>query len=133
MTRVFADSFYFFALANPLDAAHRKALAYSRAQNVPLVLTTWVLTEVADGLGHSVQRGLFQRILIELHAGRGHVIVPTTDALWNKGVELYDARSDKRWSLTDCISFVVMTDEGITDALTGDQHFIQAGFHALLR
>lgn len=133
MSRGFADSFYFIALANPLDAAHQKALAYSRAQNVPLMLTTWVLTEVADGLGHSFQRGLFQQMLIKLRAGGGHVIVPTTHALWNQGVELYDARSDKQWSLTDCISFVVMKNEGITDALTGDQHFIQAGFHALLR
>jgi hypothetical protein len=42
-------------------------------------------------------------------------------------------RSDKDWSLTDCISFAVMEDEGIHEALTGDQHFEQAGFRALLK
>jgi hypothetical protein len=46
---------------------------------------------------------------------------------------LYFQRRDKEWSLTDCISFTVMSDEGLTDALTGDHHFEQAGFTALLR
>jgi predicted nucleic acid-binding protein len=46
---------------------------------------------------------------------------------------LYDARPDKKWTLTDCISFVVMQERGITEALTGDQHFEQAGFTALLK
>jgi hypothetical protein len=50
-----------------------------------------------------------------------------------KGVQLYAQRPDKEWSLTDCISFVVMTQEGIFDALTGDRHFEQAGFVALLK
>ena len=53
--------------------------------------------------------------------------------MFDKGVGLYAARPDKDWSLTDCISFVVMQEHGITDALTGDHHFEQAGFKALLR
>ena len=59
-------------------------------------------------------------------------IVPATQALFHRGLERYAARPDKDWTLTDCISFVVMEDEGITDALTGDQHFVQAGFKVLL-
>ncbi|MFM5956954.1 MAG: PIN domain-containing protein, partial [Dolichospermum sp.] len=42
-------------------------------------------------------------------------------------------REDKEWGLVDCISFIVMQDRGITDALTADTHFQQAGFRALLR
>jgi sugar lactone lactonase YvrE len=42
------------------------------------------------------------------------------------------ARPDKTWSLTDCISFVVMQDEGLTTAVTTDHHFLQAGFNALM-
>ena len=49
------------------------------------------------------------------------------------GLALYANRTDKDWSLTDCISFVVMNERGITDALTGDHHFEQAGFAALLK
>jgi uncharacterized protein len=46
---------------------------------------------------------------------------------------MFAARSDKRWSLTDCISFVVMQERGLTEALTADRHFEQAGFSILLR
>jgi predicted nucleic acid-binding protein len=46
---------------------------------------------------------------------------------------LYHLRPDKQWSLTDCISFLVMSEEGITEALTADHHFEQAGFVALLK
>lgn len=49
------------------------------------------------------------------------------------GIRLYEQRRDKQWSLTDCISFVVMKREGLTEALTGDHHFEQAGFVALLK
>jgi predicted nucleic acid-binding protein len=45
----------------------------------------------------------------------------------------YAQRLDKEWSLTDCITFAVMAREGLTDALTGDHHFEQAGFVALLK
>jgi uncharacterized protein len=58
--------------------------------------------------------------------------VESTEALYRRGLALYDARPDKEWSLTDCISFEVMTDEGLEEALTGDRHFEQAGFKALL-
>lgn len=46
---------------------------------------------------------------------------------------LYDARPDKSWSLTDCISFVVMAERDLTEPLTGDHHFDQAGFTALFK
>ena len=55
-----------------------------------------------------------------------------SDTLFARGFNLYRQRSDKAWSLTDCISFVVMADEGLNEALTGDRHFEQAGFTALL-
>jgi hypothetical protein len=53
--------------------------------------------------------------------------------LFEAGTDLYSRRSDKEWSLTDCISFVVMQEQGIGEALTGDRHFEQAGFRALLK
>jgi len=59
--------------------------------------------------------------------------VAADGALFQDGVKLFAARPDKEWSLTDCMSFVVMTREGITEALTGDHHFEQAGFIACLK
>jgi uncharacterized protein len=57
--------------------------------------------------------------------------VQTSDELFEEGFSLYSARSDKDWSLTDCISFVVMQRRNIREALTADRHFEQAGFVAL--
>lgn len=60
-------------------------------------------------------------------------IVPLSEDLYAEAVTLYRARPDKEWGLTDCVSFVVMTQRRITEALTADEHFEQAGFKAILR
>jgi predicted nucleic acid-binding protein len=60
-------------------------------------------------------------------------IIPATTDLFQRGLRLYEKRPDKQWSLTDCTSFVTMKDENLAGALTGDEHFAQAGFKALLR
>ena len=60
------------------------------------------------------------------------MIVPASQDVFEQGVELFENRLDKDWSLTDCISFIVMRERGLTEALTGDHHFEQAGFRALL-
>lgn len=52
--------------------------------------------------------------------------------LFRAGTNLFRLRHDKPWSLTDCLSFTVMKREGLTEALTADQHFTRAGFRALL-
>jgi len=53
--------------------------------------------------------------------------------LLDRALYFYDSRQDKTWGLTDCISFIVVRDQKLTAALTGDQHFQQAGFRALMR
>jgi predicted nucleic acid-binding protein len=133
MNRVFADSFYFFAVLNPKDTAHGKALEFATQHEEPIVTTAWVLTEFADGLAVTARRSAFSLLVARLEADPENEIVPPTEELMARGVELYDARPDKQWSLTDCISFVVMQDRQINEALTGDRHFEQAGFIALLK
>ena len=133
MTRLFADSFYFFAILNAKDEAHQKALECAVRHQEPVVTTAWVLTELADGLAATAHRAAFSRLVGLLKADPENEVVPPTAELMTRGIELYDARSDKQWSLTDCISFLVMQDRQITHALTGDRHFEQAGFTALLR
>jgi uncharacterized protein len=133
MKRVFVDSFYFFAILNSSDAAHATAIEFSKQNSASLVTTTAVLTEVADGLARSANRAALRRIIASFRAIESHEIVAMNDALFDRAIELYDARRDKQWSLTDCISFVVMTDQGLHEALTGDHHYEQAGFTALRR
>jgi predicted nucleic acid-binding protein len=134
MKTVFVDTFYFLALLNPSDRAHGKAVAFTSGNTVAMVTTEWVLTELADGLARSRRgRSEFLGTLADLQSDADVMIVPFDRGLLAEGIQLYAARPDKEWSLTDCISFVVMTKQGILEALTGDHHFEQAGFIALLK
>jgi uncharacterized protein len=117
---------------NSKDESHSKAVEYIPLVK-KLVTTEWVLTELADGLASSRQRGMFVQTREALLADENVQIVAFNMELYLEGIRLYAARPDKEWSLTDCISFVVMRREGLSDALTGDHHFEQAGFTALLR
>ncbi len=133
MTPVFADAFYFFALLNEKDAAHKAATSFSSQTDAPYVTTAWVLTEVADGCSAVDRRSAFLELLELLRESSDAKIIPPTEELFARGVELFRQRPDKDWPLTDCISFAAMKDEGIIEALTGDRHFEQAGFRALLK
>ena len=133
MSATFADSFYFLALFNPRDAAHERAVRAS--QDVPdtLVTTDWVLVELADALCDPVNRVRCIGLVNDLRRSSRVKVEPATRELLNAGWSLYQQRLDKDWSLTECTSFVVMEQRGIAEALTGDHHFEQAGFRALLK
>lgn len=133
MKPVFADSFYFLALFNPHDSAHDQAVLAAGLLKGSLVTTDWVLTEVADALCDASNRKACANLINDLLASPSIEIVPANRSLFDAGWTLYQSRPDKSWSMTDCISFVVMQEKGITEALTGDHHFEQAGFVASLR
>jgi uncharacterized protein len=133
MTTVFADTFYFLALLNPKDQAHARAVAAAATLQGMVVTTAWVMTELADAMSSPANRMEFIATLDDLRKNpqvRLHLPDPV---VFDEGVQLFANRPDKDWSLTDCISFVIMHKEGITQALTGDHHFEQAGFQALLK
>ena len=58
--------------------------------------------------------------------------MPLSSALFRRAVDRYTRRKDKTWSLVDCVSFLIMEEHRITDALTPDMHFQQAGFEVML-
>jgi hypothetical protein len=132
MNDVFGDSFYFLALLNPRDAAHGPAVAASRSLPGRLVTTEYVLIEVADALSSPRDRPRFLALMDAIETDPDATIVPAESGLLRRGLALFRARPDKDWPLTDCLSFVVMTELGLTEALTGDRHFLQAGFRPLL-
>jgi uncharacterized protein len=132
MTPVFADTFYFLALINPRDVAHPRAVAFSEKQEIPVITTAWVLTEVADALSSPPGRSIVIALLRNLETDALFTILPPDPILFRQGFDLYASRPDKSWSLTDCISFAAMGQHGLTESLTGDHHFEQAGFKALL-
>jgi len=91
------------------------------------------MLELGDFLCDAPNRAVFERMHRMLSGNTRVEIVPISQTILDRAAGLYFARRDKDWSLTDCTSFIIMADRGITDALTGDHHFVQAGFRALLK
>jgi predicted nucleic acid-binding protein len=133
MRTVFADSYYYLAFVNEDDGGHERAIKFSTAFRGKTVTTEWVLAEVADALSAPAQRGVFLELMGQLQADPGLTIVESGHENFERGVQLFAQRPDKSWSLTDCISFSVMEDFRLTEALTADHHFAQAGFLPLLK
>ena len=132
MTPCFADSSYYLAILIPEDVNHEAAQQVARQLRQPVVTSEFVIIEVGNFLSAPKSRGKFAQFLASIQRDPDMEIVALSSDLLRRGCELYAARSDKAWSITDCISFVVMKDHGLTDALTADHHFEQAGFVTLL-
>lgn len=132
MTPVFADTSFYVAILNPADSLHEKARAVAGRLHDKIVTTEFVLIEVANFFCKIAFRPLYLELLKNLREAIGVEIVPASQKLFELGVQLFEARPDKGWSLTDCTSFCVMAEYGMCDALTADHHFEQAGFRILL-
>jgi predicted nucleic acid-binding protein len=132
MAVYFADSSFWIALIDRRDAYHEKAIEWSRNLSGEIVTTQAVLLETANTFARPAWRGKAIS-MIEHVASRDDVeTVVFTESLWGRAWALYSTRSDKAWSLTDCLSFEVMSELRLENALTADLHFRQAGFSALL-
>ena len=132
---LFLDTAYIYGLFNTRDQWHQKAVEWQQKialENYPLITTEFVLTEIANGLSAVKFRQDAGNIIRILQDDDFVRIIPATSELFHQGLSLYENRNDKDWGLTDCISFVVMRENNVTDALTTDDHFRQAGFRALL-
>ena len=97
-----------------------------------VVTTDFVLVEFGNYLYRLKDRPFLEPVLQNIRSNPQYEIVEASRELLNRGIERFVARPDKEWSLTDCITFVVMEDRGLTEALTSDGDFEQAGFVALL-
>ncbi len=135
MKAVFADTFYWSALTNPADAYFREALRFDDLLSTRSVYTTEdvlgvVLTFFA---AEPWLRDRAVRMVREILSDPAVQVIPQSHESFLAGLDLYAARPDKKYSLTDCISILVMRRFGVTDALTNDQHFEQEGLQALFR
>ncbi len=136
--QAFVDTAGWLALLNPRDGLHTQAVVVRndlQRRRVKLTTTEFVLMEVADAFAEPPLRAVaveFYRGLRQADTSQAVEIVAADADLLAKGWTLYGQRPDKGWGLTDCISFIVMQEQGIAEALTSDHHFAQAGFATLL-
>jgi uncharacterized protein len=136
MSEVFLDTAYAIALSSPNDLFHQRAILLAEqleTAGARLVTTCAVLLEIGNALSKQRYRPAALRLLDALETDPNVEIIPISKQLYDRAHQLYCERSDKEWGLTDCLSFVVMRERGLTEALTTDQHFLQAGFLALMR
>jgi predicted nucleic acid-binding protein len=136
MIALFADTYYWIALADFTDSAHQRALALtSERASSPIVTTDEVLAEYLTFF--SMAPGPLRRevaaSVLSILTNPVIRVIPQSRGSFLDGLDLYAQRPDKRYSLTDCVSMQTMRREGLTEALTNDRHFEQEGFRALFR
>lgn len=129
--KAFLDTYTLVALIDRRDQGHRKVKEYWDSMDREMVTTEYILIELADSLPEPEFRKQVIAMIQRIKSNPLFEYIPGTPELFNLGLQLYSDRSDKAWSLTDCISFVVMTERNIAEALTADHHFRQAGFNPL--
>jgi predicted nucleic acid-binding protein len=136
MRRFCVDAFYWIALLNPRDQWHARVPAFAvTLDTYHLYTTDEVLTELLAFYSTAnatvrTRAVLFVRAILDDAA---ITVIPQTRAGFLHALDLYAARPDKQYSLTDCHSMQVMPHEGLTDVLTNDHHFTQEGFHIVCR
>jgi predicted nucleic acid-binding protein len=133
MKTVFADTFYFLALYYPDDQYHVQTVRIASQLKARFLTTDWVLTEVADALSTGRDHKNVAPLIHRLRESPVWEVVPFSRDRFDAGLAFHARHHDKEWTLTDCTSFLVMRERGISEALTGDRHFEQAGFIALLK
>jgi uncharacterized protein len=132
-TQTFIDTQFVVALANRRDAHHAETQEIAREYlGRNLVTTDAVLLETGNGLARGLRNGA-AAIIQAFREMDGVEVVNMTPDLFDRALALYSSRLDKEWGLVDCLSFVVMKERKMTDALTYDKHFVQAGYTAIMR
>jgi len=131
----FADTSFWIALSRGRDQYHPRAVAWNqfviRTRSI-IVTTEAVLWEWLNALSDAATRGVAAEAYHRAHADARIEVVPFQAELIDSAVQLYRTRPDKDWSLTDCLSFVVMERRQMTEALTTDHHFGQAGLKVMM-
>ena len=133
--RVFLDTNGWITLLNADEPLHSKADKKFRElglKRCEIILTDWIVAETGNCLARSTLRAEFVEAVRRFSINPSFRILAVPEQLRGRALELYAKRPDKTWGLVDCASFVVMSDEGITEAFTTDRHFEQAGFTCLL-
>ncbi|MBN4001304.1 MAG: type II toxin-antitoxin system VapC family toxin [Nostoc sp. LPT] len=133
INKIFVDTLFVVALINQRDQYHQRASELADSLETQLLITTdAVLLEIGNALARNYKNEAVE--IIEHFFGSDEVeIVRLTPELFAQAFTVYKTHQDKAWGLVDCISFVVMKQAEVSQALTFDQHFVQAGFQALMR
>jgi predicted nucleic acid-binding protein len=130
----FADTFYWIALIHRHDAWHARVAAWASAHPAARFVTTEeILSELLNWFASSGPTGRASAAgaARTISSDPAVQILPQTTLDFHAALDLYEARPDKGYSLTDCRSMVALSALGISDVLTNDHHFTQEGYTIL--
>jgi uncharacterized protein len=130
---ILLDTGYFIALFRPEDELHERASRWSLQIDEPMLVTEYVLWECVNTFSRPKDRPAAHALIEYIRSESSFELLQASLELFAAGLRLHRERTDKEWSLTDCISFHVMRERGLRRALAYDIHFEQAGFEPLLR
>jgi hypothetical protein len=119
---IFVDTGFLLAALHRRDQLYTRAKAWHRVLVEPLLTTEYVLWEIVNQLSDPMDRPKVHKSIDEIRSAPEWDIVAASADLFERGLASHRQHADKEWSLTDCISFLVMRDCGITQALTYDHH-----------
>lgn len=128
---LFLDTGFLIALELSGDNHHKVARSCWSAFLLapePLFTTSYVIDETVTFFNSRNFHAKAVEIGERLLASRSVTVMHVDEDLFREGWSYFSRHADKRYSLTDCISFAVMRRKSIKRALTFDKHFNQAGF-----
>ncbi len=128
---VFVDTSFWCALVSTRDGNHKQAARAWKSLQEPGVTTTFVVAESTNLLMTRARPDAARRYVRRTLVARWAEVLHPEQALYDAAVAMLLRYGDKDFGLTDAISFVVMLDLGIRDALTFDAHFRQMGFRMI--
>jgi uncharacterized protein len=132
----FFDTSYAVALTVEDDVHHARAQVISEQlerESAQLITTRAVIYEIGNSFSRLRLRSSGISLIEEIRTDSLVTIIDDTPDRFQSAFELFKKYQDKEWGLVDCLSFVVMAERQLTEALTADVHFTQAGYRALLR
>jgi hypothetical protein len=137
LKRVFVDTNYLLAVVSERDPLHHRAMAASEeissADRVEFVTTLYVLSEfLAHFSKDAYMRERAAQYVDRLRSSPDVTVLSPEEKLFDAAFDLYRHRSNKTYSLVDCMSMVICRRMKITEVLTGDRDFQQEGFAILL-
>ena len=135
MAIYFADTSFWIGLSSKRDQYHHRALVWYQlviSTDSKILTTDAVLLEWLNALADVSTRRVAAESCVRVREDARIEVIPFQVELMASAIDLYRGRPDKNWSLTDCLSFVVMERRGVTEALTTDHDFEQAGLKALM-
>lgn len=134
MQKIFVDTSAWVAICDSKDAHHQQAIAFSQqiARKYQLVVTNYILDETYTLLlmnaGYQQAIALKKKFDLLIQTNILQVVWVSEEIAAQAWTVFEQFNVDKQWSFTDCVSYVVMTQQKITEAFTLDHHFSQMGF-----